>query len=195
MKLSNRVSRYTVISLVTLDILAAIFIAVAVNRGYIHIHASSPDTQAKSSSTHVEFTFKSTELPIWIATLGSPTSPMFGKSLTLSKSDHSCGVSILHKTGKLDINAELQRQQHLATYTMTPTKVQTLTMNTATGPRKYKLHLYTDTHTEALLSKVGGEEHGYIPLDSGYLEISGTCKKANQLSSTIPALQAVKFNK
>jgi hypothetical protein len=73
-------------------------------------------------------------------------------------------------------------------------------MQTTAGPQHYQLHQYVvsggggGAAQQIEGSQVeGGEEFGYLQLSSGYLKIEGYCNAADELATTIPALQAYEF--
>ena len=109
----------------------------------------------------------------------------------------SCFTSAEHYLGTVDVGTELQKSQTSLMsqgYTVTPGSTQTLTIQTNTGPQKYELQQSSVT-TPAGASKIlGGNELGYLQLTNGYLKIYGNCETAEELSATIPALQAIKFD-
>ena len=109
----------------------------------------------------------------------------------------SCFTSVEHKTGTVDAGAELQKTQASLTsegYTITPGSTQTLTMQTNTGSKQYELQQSAVTTPAGASTLMGGQEFGYLQLTNGYLKIYGYCETAEELSATIPALQAIKFD-
>jgi len=109
----------------------------------------------------------------------------------------SCFISVQHKTGTVDAAAELQKSSASLTsqgYTLTPGSTQTLTLQTNTGPKQYELQQSSVTTPVGASKVLGGKELGYLQLSNGYIMIMGNCETAEQLSATIPALQAIKFD-
>jgi len=110
---------------------------------------------------------------------------------------HDCFTSVEYKTGKVDVAAELQKQQDLMTsagYPVTLGSTQTLTLQTAIGSEQYDLHqlnVMTPVGTQALKA---GQEFGYVQLANGYVKVMAYCDTSDQLPATIPALQSIKFN-
>lgn len=69
--------------------------------------------------------------------------------------------------------------------------VKTLSMNTPEGDKTYKLHQYNSDNKSG--DYKSGVSLGYIPLDSGYIEIQGICDEASQLDEVLPVLDAVRL--
>lgn len=99
-----------------------------------------------------------------------------------------------HKSGSLDVTAALQKVQDglvKAGYVSTPSTTQTLGLQASAGLQQYQLHHYTVTGAGTV---EGGQEYGYLPVSSGYLFVQGNCGTASELTTTIPALQALQFD-
>lgn len=106
----------------------------------------------------------------------------------------SCFISIQQKEGSIDIAAALAKgQADLASggYTVSPGAVVPLTLQTTAGPLSYELHEYAISGGSAQL--LGGQALSYFALPNGYAKVEAHCKTIDQLSRTIPALQALKF--
>jgi hypothetical protein len=110
---------------------------------------------------------------------------------------YDCFVSVQHKTGIVDTTAELQKTQGLLAsegYTVTPGNTQALTLQTPAGPQQYELHQSSVTTPTGEHTVKGGQESGYLQLSGSYLFVEGYCDTPDELPSTIPALQSIKFN-
>lgn len=117
-------------------------------------------------------------------------------SMALFHNPHDCFTSIEHKMGIVDAAAELQKTQASLTndgYMVTPGGVQTLTIQTKTGPQQYELHQSSVATSAGAQPLEGGQEFGYLQLSNGYLKVMGYCDTADELPATLPALQAIKF--
>lgn len=145
--------------------------------------AAKPATSAKS-----QFSFSGTS--------GWHQGPTNGTSMALFSNDHSCFASIEHKTGAVDIAAELQKNQDNISViggTSMPGAVLTATLQVGAGKQQYDLHQYSESGASGGKKLMGGLQLGYIQLLDGYLKIEGHCNTADELPTTIPALQAIKF--
>jgi hypothetical protein len=108
-----------------------------------------------------------------------------------------CFTSAQYTNGIINGAAELQKNQDaLASsgYTVKPTSTQMLILRTSTGLQQYQLHQYSAIGTGSSQQIMGGQEFGYLQLSSGYIKLMGYCNTNAELPSTIPALQAFKFN-
>ena len=107
----------------------------------------------------------------------------------------SCFTSVQHIPGTVDAAAELEKLQTTQSGggTSTPGAVLSVTLQTNSGSKQYELHQYTLTppDKEPLLR---GLELGYLQLPGSYIKIEGHCETPDELSATIPALQAITLN-
>jgi hypothetical protein len=118
-------------------------------------------------------------------------------SMALFPNAQDCFTSVEYKAGTVDAAAELQKTQATLTssgYIVTPSSTQTLALQTAKGPQKYQLYQSTVTTPTGASTVEGGQEFGYLQPSSGYLKIMGYCDTTAELPTTIPALQAMKFD-
>lgn len=111
---------------------------------------------------------------------------------------YDCFTSVEHDTGTIEADqAKFQKTEANLTgngYVVTQGATVAATMQTNSGERAYQVQQSSVT-TPAGASKIeGGQEFGYVQLPGGYLKISGYCDTADELSSTIPALSAIKFD-
>jgi hypothetical protein len=107
----------------------------------------------------------------------------------------ACFVSTEYKSGDVDIEAELRKQQQDFVKmggSMSETAIVSSTLQTNDGERQYELHQYKASggSDEKLM---GGLELGYVQVKNGYVKVEGHCETAEGLSTTIPALQAYKL--
>ncbi len=108
-----------------------------------------------------------------------------------------CFVSLQHKTGTIDPATEIQKSIALEVsdgHTVTPISIQTLTLQTNTRPQQYQLHQYSASGSDAGGMIEGGQELGYLQLSGSYVFVQANCSTADELPSTLQALQAVKFD-
>ena len=153
-------------------------------------HTTAVTSSPQQSSTKSQFSFAG--VTTWIQGATNKTSMAI-----FHQTDDGCFVSAEHKTGVLNEAAELQKLQDVSVnggYTSTPGAVIVASIQTSAGPKQYQLHQYSVTGTGSGGKVKGGNEFGYVPVTSGYLEIKGYCDVADSLPATIPALQAVKFD-
>lgn len=185
-------NRYTISTLAVLILAAAAYTAFIIKPG-----STQAETTAKiSSNAPVKSQFSFTGATGWVQGPTNKTSMALfhGDSIAQPAAD-GCFASIEHKTGTVDVAAQLQKQQaSLASSggTMTATATPTATVQTASGPQQYDLHQYSLAGGSEQL--MGGLELGYVQLPDGYLVIQGHCNTAAQLATTISALQAYEFD-
>jgi hypothetical protein len=107
----------------------------------------------------------------------------------------SCFVSMEYKTDPITIATALQKNQEGFTttgYTVTPGVVLPMKLRVAAGEATYELHQYAISGGGQSL--LGGQGLGYAALKDGYVKVETHCQTANQLTATIPALQAFRFD-
>jgi len=173
--------------------IAALFIVLALATTFVIIKArhSTSDAAAKSSPpTTTTFDFSFTGASGW------RKGPANLTSLALFHGD-GCFVSAEHKTGTVDIAAELQKYQDTLTgsgHTVVPIATQQLLLQTSATPQSYELHQFSAAGSANDSKTMGGNELGYVQLSNGYVKFEGYCDTPVQLAATIPALQAIKFN-
>lgn len=78
--------------------------------------------------------------------------------------------------------------------TVTKVASKTLTMSTPDGDKSYVLHQFDYSTSGGKIIKQGNAQ-GYIPLDSGYIDIRAVCDEASQLDEATPALNAISLVK
>jgi len=78
------------------------------------------------------------------------------------------------------------------TFTLEPTNTVSLSMETSSKDTPFQLHQYkiTGPDTENMST---GQEIGVLKAGTGYIDIRGYCKTAEELSVTLPVLSAVSF--
>lgn len=111
---------------------------------------------------------------------------------------YDCFTSIQHKTGAIVTDKEQRqkiRERLIADgNTVVAVATPTVTLQTKTGQLSYELQQFNMTPPAGGEKIKSGLESGYIQLSDSYLYIEGNCDTAEQLASTIPALQAIKFD-
>ena len=180
-------NRYTASILVFLIIAAVSFVAVT---KYNRTDAVTPAKPAVGAA--VKSKFSSTGTAGWWQGASNET------SMALFQNSHACFTSVEYKTGTMDAAAALQKAQTMLTndgYTVTPGSVQTMTLQTTSGPQQYELHQSSVTSPSGSNKIEGGQEFGYVQLPGGYVKVEGYCDSADELPATIPALQTVTFDK
>jgi hypothetical protein len=116
--------------------------------------------------------------------------------MALFASDHTCFTSVQYYSGTIDSAAEIQKLQTSMSSTgggSTPSATLPMTLQTAAGQKQYDLHQYTLTSGDSSEQLMRGIELGYIQLAGSYIKVEGHCNTPEQLQSTIPALQSVRF--
>ncbi len=172
-------------------LLVAVIIAIAgiaVNLSRSTANATSP---AKETSSKIKSKFSFT------GTSGWRQGPANETSMALFHNADSCFVSFEYKTGTVNIDDELSKnQQDLSStgYNSASTAVLTTSLQTKTETKQYQLHQYSASGSPNGHDVMGGQEFGYVQLANGYVKVIGYCDTVEQLSATIPALQAVVLN-
>jgi len=110
----------------------------------------------------------------------------------------ACFTSVEYKSGTVDALAEIKKAEATASergngYTVTPISAQTLTIQTPDGKKQYELYQSAVTTPTGGDKLKGGQEFGYLQLSDGYVKVIGYCDTPEQLSSTVPALQAIEL--
>jgi len=77
-------------------------------------------------------------------------------------------------------------------FVLQPTNTVALSMATPSGNTPFKLHQYTVTGPDASQMS-DGEEFAALKAGTGYIDIRGYCKTADELSITLPVISAVGF--
>lgn len=78
------------------------------------------------------------------------------------------------------------------TSTLQPTNTTSLTMKTPAGDTPFQLHQYNLTGPDTAQMSTG-EEFAVLKAGTGYIDIRGYCKTADELSVTLPVFSAVSF--
>ena len=182
---NHSVSRRFIGGTLVVAVIAIATVIVVLWRG--RIDAVSPAKPPASTSLSSQFTFTGAS-GWWQGATNQTSMALFH--------NYDCFTSVEYKTGTVDATEELQKEQatlSMGGYTVTPTSTQALALQTATGPVEYELH-QSDVTTPTGANKVeGGQEFGYVQLPKGYVKVTGHCDTNDQLASTIPALQSIKF--
>lgn len=169
-------------ALAILIVIAVLAIAVA-----FQINKSPATTKPTGSLLSFDTT------PLWVQ------GPTGKKSMTLFHDSHACFILVNYKTGHVDAAAQIRETQkgwQDDKYSVTPRSPKTLDIQTGTGKRDYKLYQFVVAAPPASdkMKVASGQEFGFVQLKKGHLRIEGYCDTADQLSVTIPALQAIEFN-
>lgn len=77
-------------------------------------------------------------------------------------------------------------------FTLQPTGSAGYAMTTPAGNTSFQLHQYEAVGPDVAQMSTG-EQFAYLKAGTGYIEIRGYCKTADQLSVTLPVLSAVSF--
>ena len=186
------INRYSISGLAILVIAAAAFTVFIIKPGSTDAASSTKTAAVKPATPDFSFTGAAG----WVQGPTNKTSmALFHGSSIAQPAADGCFTSIEHKTGTVDVAAQLHKQQaSLASSgaTMMALSTPTTTIQTTAGPQRYQLHQYRLTGGSTQL--MGGLELGYVQLSDGYLVMQGHCNTADQLAVTIPALQAYRFD-
>lgn len=178
-------NRPLVISLLVITVLGAAVIGIIIKTRQTEAAASTK--QSATVSVPSQFSFDAAAAPGWVK---GPTNKT---SLALFNSDRSCFISVDHKTGTVDAASEIQKTQTSLTkdgYTVTADS----TLDQTISAQQYKLSQYNVTGAGSSGQLYGGQEFGYVQLTDGYIAVAGYCNTSDQLPSSLPAIQALKFD-
>lgn len=152
---------------------------------------ASTTPAAKPSSQQSKFTFNSSMAPNW------RQGPTNQTSLALFSNDHSCFLSFQYKDGTIVAADALQQTQDSLSkdgYKSIGIKTLDTSIQSSTSTEQYELHQYSVTGSGSAGQVYGGQEFGYLTLPNNHVFVQGNCNTAEQLLTTIEALQAVKLD-
>lgn len=179
--------RYTACFLAVAVILLAAFSVFILEQGKTD---ASPKPQTTST---VQSVFSFTGAAGWWQGATNGTS----MALFHRNTADSCFVSAEYHTGTVNVANELAQNEKAFESTghaITPAGSQQLALRTSTGSVSYQLQQYSLANSAGTPDTVmGGQEFGYAQLLGGYIKLMGYCNTSNQLTATIPALQAFSF--
>lgn len=185
-KTNRFINRYTTTALV-FAVAAATTVGIALNHNKTDAAASvKPGVGAAVPSM-----FTTSGVSGWWQGATSKT------DMALFESNHDCFTSVQYKTGTVDAAADMQTattKQAAAGGTVTPGAVVSMNLQTTDGTKSYDLHQFTTTSADPSDKAMQGMELGYVQLANGYVKVQANCNTADQLPSTIPALNSVKFD-
>jgi ABC-type antimicrobial peptide transport system permease subunit len=187
-KNSTHVHRYVVSTL-------AIVIVVAAVSGMLIWNRTRTDAVSRSKRTSTApvvsmFSFMGVS-GWWRGATNRTSMALFDTDTT-----DGCFVSDQYQTGTVDVAAELQSNQNTLIaggYSIASAGTQESTLQANASPVQYQLAQYSVTSSPTASQVMGGQEFGYVQLTGGYIKIMGYCNAADELSTTIPALQAITF--
>ena len=116
------------------------------------------------------------------------------KQLEQSTTNTPCFVSAYYNKQIIDVNkARDDELKQWAKYGTEPSDVgvKTLTISTPEGDKNYSLYQYDTNNTDASYKR--GSAFGFVPLNSGHIEIRSVCWEASQLNETLPVLSAIRL--
>ena len=167
-----------------------IIIAVSCIAYFIHSKAAAPVQKPVAEQSMFEFTGAEG----WRKGPTNATS-MALFSPTNDDGTSECFTSIEYKTGIIDVPAELEKQQTSVASsgaTISPINTQATFIGTNAGQKPYETHYYTIRGGDEQL--MGGLGLGYLQFSKGFVEVESHCNTAEQLPSTVPAVQAYSIN-
>lgn len=109
---------------------------------------------------------------------------------------NGCFTSVQHKTGTVDVAAELKKDEAMLIsmgYARADRGTLSMTLKTSAGDKPYQLYQYSASGSPGGRAIKGGQALGYVQLADGYVKVEGYCDTFDGLSSTTPALQAIRF--
>lgn len=188
----NTTKRKIAISLLVVGVLAVGGVS-----GYMFMRNNSTQAAAATKTEAAVSVFTFTGATDWRQGPSNETSmAVFGKARKNGTS--ACFVSMEYKTGTVDEATQLQEDYATIAgggHTATALGAQTLTLRTALGDKQYSLHQFKVTSPEGAGQLMEGTEIGYLQLREGYVKVIGNCETAEELSSTLSALQAYSLAK
>ncbi len=108
-----------------------------------------------------------------------------------------CFASAEYHAGTVNVAVELQKNQTTLSstgHTVSLAGTQNLALQTGAGPIQYQLQQYNLGGSDNAGRIMEGQEFGYAQLSGGYVKLMAYCNTADELTATIPALQAFKFD-
>ena len=180
----NRLVVY--ISFIVIVVLATVGVLFFVKRG---AGAATPQKPAVAKTVQPQFTFS--------GATGWHKGPTNETSMALFRNDGECFTSIEHKSGTVEVAAEIQKQQSMMAgsgNTMTAGATPEVLIQTTSGPQQYKLHEFSLASGDKSHPLMGGLGLGYVQQANGYLKIQSHCNTEDELATTIPALQSYNFH-
>lgn len=179
------INRYTVSVFILVVIAAAVVTVLTLKNSPAKATAASkPATTAAAVPSQFSFTGAANW---WQGATNKTSMALFPKS-------GDCFTSVNHKSGTVDINAELAKitGNQASGGAMVALSILSTTIQTTTGAKPYQLHQYHVTNPDVQVME--GMELGYVQLSGSYIEVEGYCNTPDQLPTTLPALQAIRFN-
>lgn len=173
--------------------LAAAFTSVIVYRN--HTTASQSSDQGTDASKRSLFSFDAKAAPGWWQGATNETSiAVFGNDEM-----HGCFVSAEYKKDTIDADVEINRINTELTranggYVVTPLESHAVELQTNSEPLPYELRQSSVSNPQGAEKLKGGQEFGFAQLSNGYIKITGYCDTPEQLSGTLPSLDAIKFD-
>jgi hypothetical protein len=190
---------------------AAIFVLAGVGSGYFFSSVKTQDT-SQTNTQQAAFSFDAAKAPTWHSAgnnwpSGEDASQGSNEPLPIVNMNISSGTSqkpgtcfamFFYKAGKANetvaINdLKMNSIKGLSNIAFDETGVSPLEIATSEGAKKYHLHQFAFSGAGSA-SMAKGVQRGYVQLKAGYIEIQGICEQADQLQSTVPAIQAVGFD-
>lgn len=113
------------------------------------------------------------------------------------KSDlQSCHVSAFLSVGSVSIQEKLAEitASDGSGRSVVSLGTRALALQLPSSPRTYELHMYTMVVPAGASPIKAGNAFGYVQTEDYYVELQAVCDTPEQLESTIPALQAIRFD-
>lgn len=151
--------------------------------------AATPHQSVAATPVQSQFSFSG--VPGW------HKGPTNETSMALFRDDGECFTSIEHKSGAVDVDTEIQKQQSMMASsgnTMAAGATPVVTVQAGTGSQQYELHEFSLSSGDKSHPLMGGLGLGYLQLSNGYIKIQSHCNTADELPSTVPALEAYQFH-
>ena len=182
-------NQFTITAFTILMVIVALHF---VNTFNTKLDASSPATSTVNTpSQSVSSRFSFNGAPNW------RKGPSNATSMALFHSN-GCFTSLEYKTGVVNPATALEKiRSDLVSmdYTVSPATTATTTLKSDGRDLQFQLNQYSVTGTGSGGKAKGGQEFGYLQLTDGYIEVKGFCDTADQLPTSIEALQEVEYKK
>ena len=155
------------------------------------LFASRHEKPVAANNTEVKSMFAFTPPKGWRQGPHNQTS-MAAFSPARADGTSACFTSAEYYTGTVNLAKAIQKDTDgiiQGGNTVTQLRTQPLTIQTYQGPKQYELHQYS-VNSPSSSTIMGGHAIGFVSFDSGHLKIYANCNTAEELPTTIDALQA-----
>lgn len=183
----NIVNRFSVAAFTILIVIAGLYFVFNTKPDTSSPATSTVNTPSQSDTSRFSFS----GAPNW------RKGPSNSTSIALFHSN-GCFTSLEYKTGVANPATALEKiRADLVSmdYTVSPGATATTSLKSDGRDLQFQLNQYSVSGMGSGGEAKGGQEFGYLQLTDGYIEVKGFCDTADQLPTSIEALQAVEYKK